>query len=31
MDAVFAYFRRDFIKWTRGRVGVVSALVMPAA
>ena len=28
---VYYYFRRDFLKWIRGRIFVISALVMPAA
>ena len=31
MKTVFYYFERDFVKWLRGRVTVVSSLVMPAA
>lgn len=31
MKAVYYYFERDLIKWLRGRVTVVSSLVMPAA
>jgi ABC-2 type transport system permease protein len=31
MRAVFYYFERDFVKWIRGRVTVVSSLMMPAA
>ncbi|ADN35409.1 ABC-2 type transporter [Methanolacinia petrolearia DSM 11571] len=31
MRGIFTYFKRDFIKWTRKRVAVVSSLVMPAA
>lgn len=29
--AVFYYFERDFLRWTRGRLAVVTSLVMPAA
>jgi len=28
---VYYYFRRDLLKWLRGRIFVISALVMPAA
>jgi ABC-2 type transport system permease protein len=31
MRAVFYYFERDLVKWLRGRVTVISSLVMPAA
>jgi ABC-2 type transport system permease protein len=31
MRAVLHYFERDFKRWTRGKISVVSALVMPAA
>jgi ABC-2 type transport system permease protein len=31
MIAVFYYFERDFVKWIRGRVTVVSSLIMPAS
>jgi ABC-2 type transport system permease protein len=31
MSAVYYYFERDLIKWLRGRVTVISSLVMPAA
>jgi len=31
MRGVITYMKRDFLKWTRGRVAVISALVMPAA
>jgi len=31
MRGIVTYVKRDFLKWTRGRVAVVSALVMPAA
>jgi ABC-2 type transport system permease protein len=31
MKAVFYYFERDFVKWIRGKVTVVSSLIMPAA
>lgn len=31
MKTVFYYFERDFVKWLRGRVTVVSSLIMPAA
>lgn len=31
MRAVFYYFERDLVKWLRGRVSVISSLVMPAA
>jgi len=31
MRGVVTYIKRDLIKWTRGRVAVISALVMPAA
>ncbi len=31
MKAVFHYFERDLVKWLRGRVTVISSLVMPAA
>lgn len=30
MRALFYYFERDLVKWLRGRVTVVSSLVMPA-
>lgn len=30
MKALFYYFERDLVKWLRGRVTVVSSLVMPA-
>ena len=31
MRAVFYYFERDLVKWLRGRINVISSLVMPAA
>lgn len=31
MKGVVTYMKRDFTKWFRGRVAVISALVMPAA
>jgi len=31
MNGVVTYVKRDFTKWFRGRVAVISALVMPAA
>jgi len=31
MKAIYYYFERDFVKWLRGRVTVISSLVMPAA
>ena len=31
MRAVFYYFERDLVKWLRGKVTVISSLVMPAA
>jgi len=31
MNGVITYMKRDFTKWFRGRVAVISALVMPAA
>ncbi|MDO9323413.1 MAG: ABC transporter permease [Methanoregula sp.] len=31
MRGVITYMKRDFLKWSRGRVAVISALVMPAA
>jgi len=31
MNGVVTYMKRDFTKWFRGRVAVISALVMPAA
>lgn len=31
MKDVYYYFRRDLIKWMRGKIFVISALVMPAA
>jgi len=31
MNSVVAYVGRDLIKWTRGRVAVISSLIMPAA
>ncbi|MFA4849262.1 MAG: ABC transporter permease [Methanoregula sp.] len=31
MRGVVTYMKRDFLKWSRGRVAVISALVMPAA
>lgn len=31
MNDLFAYFERDMIRWLRGRISVVSALVLPAA
>jgi len=31
MIAVLPYIRRDFLRWVRGRVAVISSLVMPAA
>lgn len=31
MNAVIPYIRRDLLRWGRGRVAVISSLVMPAA
>lgn len=31
MNGVYLFFRRDMIKWIRGKVTVVSTLIMPAA
>ena len=31
MNTVIPYIRRDFLRWGRGRVAVISTLVMPAA
>lgn len=31
MNSIVAYVTRDLIKWSRGRVAVVSSLIMPAA
>lgn len=31
MRGIVTYMKRDFLKWSRGRVAVISALVMPAA
>lgn len=31
MNRIVTYMKRDFIKWSRGRVAVISSLVMPAA
>ncbi|MEN6609782.1 MAG: ABC transporter permease [Methanoregulaceae archaeon] len=31
MNGIITYMKRDFVKWSRGKVAVVSALVMPAA
>jgi ABC-2 type transport system permease protein len=31
MREIFYYFERDLVKWLRGRVTVISSLVMPAA
>ena len=31
MRGIVTYMKRDFLKWTRGTVAVISALVMPAA
>ena len=31
MKGVLTYIRRDFIRWSRNKVGVVSTLVLPAA
>jgi ABC-2 type transport system permease protein len=31
MKGIVTYMKRDFIKWTRSKVAVISALVMPAA
>ena len=31
MNGIVTYMKRDFLKWSRGKVAVVSALVMPAA
>ncbi|NMB79063.1 MAG: ABC transporter permease, partial [Methanomicrobiales archaeon] len=31
MRGILAYMERDFLKWSRGRVAVISALIMPAA
>lgn len=31
MNGIVTYMKRDFVKWGRGKVAVISALVMPAA
>jgi ABC-2 type transport system permease protein len=31
MRAVYYYFERDLVKWLRGRINVISSLMMPAA
>lgn len=31
MKTVYYYFERDLVKWLRGRVNVISSLIMPAA
>lgn len=31
MKDIFPYFERDMIRWIRGRISVISALVLPAA
>ena len=31
MNGVYNYFRRDMLKWVRGKVTVISTLIMPAA
>ena len=31
MRGILSYMERDFLKWSRGRVAVISALIMPAA
>ena len=31
MSGIWYYMERDMVKWTRGRIAVVSLLVMPAA
>ena len=31
MNGIVTYMKRDFTKWFRGRVAVISALIMPAA
>jgi ABC-2 type transport system permease protein len=31
MRAVIYYFERDRVKWLRGRITVISSLIMPAA
>ena len=31
MRGVFVYFGRDLLRWSRGKLAVISALVMPAA
>ena len=31
MNGVITYIRRDLVKWSRGRVAVISSLIMPAA
>src|SRR5512145_1457516 len=31
MNGILSYMERDFLKWSRGKVAVISALVMPAA
>ena len=31
MKGVYNYFRRDMLKWIRGKISVVSTLIMPAA
>lgn len=31
MRGILTYMERDFLKWSRGRVAVISALIMPAA
>jgi ABC-2 type transport system permease protein len=31
MRGILSYMERDFLKWSRGKVAVISALIMPAA
>jgi ABC-2 type transport system permease protein len=31
MKDIFYYFERDMLRWVRGRISVISALIMPAA
>ena len=31
MSGILSYMERDFLKWSRGKVAVISALIMPAA
>ncbi|WP_366144223.1 hypothetical protein [Methanoregula sp.] len=31
MNGTITYMKRDFVKWGRGKVAVISALIMPAA